>query len=781
MIVIGPAQDILDESYLVSIESRGYIQEPGESPIKPASLPIPPPPTPSQLSVPSTPLRKSPIPSSNPVAGSNSVVGTSPGILPDLIPTGHRERVDRYTPAIHPVDPHPGRETVIVEMHPQGVTIRDLVHPSLTEPLKNHQQTSFKIVKLVSDFNHKLSMVHEQFAEDTAQLVEAFRKRTSDILSEGPRCNSSLALSWDQWMTDVMQDSGCHTEIASVLGRAVARTLLEKTFHMKIQSRKVFAQRENYEGLLANTEDNLTKMHNDYRQSWSRHVEQPTQESLALYLEKHNSYVQQIHCTNSMIDHYFVECLPHLQQELDDVYQDVSAVVVDSLTEGAKTIAQKTTGMATRWEKASEVIQKINPEQDLNQFIQSLHLPDFVPITRHSFLPVPSKDANNDQGLPIRTCEVVLDRAVSESARIKYENVRAESKDIEGSIKLGNDALENLVRIQAKNLDQQLYNKANEIQEEISRKRIELRLSQLQLAGVRAQKELFSSKVSSDAESKGQVDGVPSAGPRERKLSNSSTGTNIKSKWVKAFKTIKGKDEIKSKGPGNGAVQIIENSHIFQEYTYKKITPCDVCSQILRGHSRQGLKCKMCRMNVHPDCQDKVVKCQPKSKLLRRQKSASEFDSRGDEPESGGNTRFGSPTGAGREPASPNLVMMDVTSGGGKSTPTSPALLGGVAAIGVPGGGGMITDDMAATALQQRQRRRMGGSYSTYTGPSPNNGYGIASGLGMAIGFSLNNDGDLLDSSGRRIKTDAYTTSVLEGGVGAVVGISPHSQQPRHA
>ena len=26
MIVIGPAQDILDESYLVSIESRGYIQ-----------------------------------------------------------------------------------------------------------------------------------------------------------------------------------------------------------------------------------------------------------------------------------------------------------------------------------------------------------------------------------------------------------------------------------------------------------------------------------------------------------------------------------------------------------------------------------------------------------------------------------------------------------------------------------------------------------------------------------------------------------------------------------
>ena len=33
-------------------------------------------------------------------------------------------------------------------------------------------------------------------------------------------------------------------------------------------------------------------------------------------------------------------------------------------------------------------------------------------------------------------------------------------------------------------------------------------------------------------------------------------------------------------------------------------------------------------MNVHPECQEKVVKCAPKSKLLRRQKSASEFDGR---------------------------------------------------------------------------------------------------------------------------------------------------------
>jgi len=720
MIVIGPANDILDETYLVSTESRGYIQEPGESPITLPSLPPPPPPT--HLS-----------PTSPKDLGQ---------FLPDLIPAGHRDsRSPRPVVFASPKNPHAGRIENIVEMSNQGLAVRDLVHPSLSEPLRNQQQTSFRLVKLVSDFNHQLSKIHEQFAEDTAQLVEGFRKRTSDVLNDGPRCNNSFAISWDHWMNDVMQDSACHTEIASVLGRAVARTLLEKTFHMKIQSRKVFSQRESYENLLAETEDLLSKSHAEYRMAWSRHVEQQSASTLAHYLERHNSYVQQIHATNGMLDQYYAECLPHLLQELDDVHQDVSGVVVDSLTEGANTIAMKTGSMNTRWSKTTEIIRQINPLQDLNSFIQSIHVPEYIPVTRHNFAAPPPKETTNDEqrtsvrfqeiGLPIKTCEVVLDRVVSETARVRYENLRLEVKDVEANIKLLNDALETLIRIQAKNLEQQLFNKANEIQEEISRKRCELRIAQIQLSGLRAQKELFSSKVINEADPKGGVEGVPAGGPRERKLSTSSTGT-IKSKWVKAFKSIKGKGENEKGKPAaaSTAPQIIENSHIFQEYTYKKITPCDVCSQILRGHSRQGLKCKLCRMNVHPDCQDKVVKCQPKSKLLRRQKSASEFDSRTatDQEDESFGSRRGSTSLAPAGLQKRDSLLMKSVSVDGSSQPTK--LLS-------------VAHDRNSMEPSPT-RRRMGGSYSTYT--AGRSGAGIA----------LLTDGDLVDSSGRRIKT-GYT------------------------
>lgn len=46
------------------------------------------------------------------------------------------------------------------------------------------------------------------------------------------------------------------------------------------------------------------------------------------------------------------------------------------------------------------------------------------------------------------------------------------------------------------------------------------------------------------------------------------------------------------------------------------------------GHTRQGLKCRICKMNVHFDCQEKAVKCQTKARLLRRQKSTSEIETR---------------------------------------------------------------------------------------------------------------------------------------------------------
>ncbi|CAB3386608.1 Hypothetical predicted protein, partial [Cloeon dipterum] len=356
-----------------------------------------------------------------------------------------------------------------------------------------------------------------------------------------------------------------------------------------------------------------------------------------------------------------------------------------------------------RYDGLGSLCRGVSGPQDLAHFVRSLQAP---PPTnnKHNFLPpqppqlpTPSAEdaadagaaaASNSGTAPILRNELSLERLASiHPIKPRFDALKKEANDLETQIKQLTDALDNLLRMQQRSVESSLYNKANELQEDISLKRFDLRVAQIHLAAVKAQKELFATKVESGAETS-----------RERKMSSSSTGS-MKSKWLKAFKSLKttsggaaaapkepektraGTSEhastldekkispstsasstgsvtkkpptrpvlskINSKNQMYHAVSAImsmrkngkdaaglagalpeSGAHLFQEYTYKKITPCDVCSQVLRGHTRQGLKCRVCKMNVHVDCQDNAKSCQSKSRLLRRQKSTSEIETR---------------------------------------------------------------------------------------------------------------------------------------------------------
>ena len=123
MIVLNHADLILDETYLVSTETRGYVREPEESPFQPIPSSPPQPPEDTDL-----------LP-----------------FLPDLIPVDHLDidlECSGSNQLAGPSKPHPGREKITVEMGHEGLMIRDLVHPALIDPLRNHQNSTFKLIKL---------------------------------------------------------------------------------------------------------------------------------------------------------------------------------------------------------------------------------------------------------------------------------------------------------------------------------------------------------------------------------------------------------------------------------------------------------------------------------------------------------------------------------------------------------------------------------------------------------------------------------------------------------
>ncbi|XP_038210271.1 uncharacterized protein LOC119831091 isoform X5 [Zerene cesonia] len=506
------------------------------------------------------------------------------------------------------------------------MALRELTHPSHNEQLKNQQQVTFKLVKTVADFTTQLSQVYERHSAELQVLVANFRKRNSELRKERASCPSSLFHTWETFLQEVEADVVGFSNASTSLERSVATPLVEKTFHMKVQARKLFAHREGCEVILGKADDQLNKSRQDYRAAFLNYCDNSSPANLATYYDSHNNYVQQLTATNAMIEQYHTHTLPTILQELEEILTDVTAAVSDAICQDGEIISEKCNHQLRRYESLCAQSRAVSSTADLAHLARTL-LINQPPLRtpKRNFLPPyppepddPPIDVPAEAMPPVLRGEMLLDRMRGGQARLNYEQLRQDAEDLELQIKQLQESLDSLVRLQNRSLENSIYGKVNEIQEEISVKKYDYRATQLHLAAVRAQRELFAAKADSSAP--------------DRKLSSSSTGS-MKNKWLKAFRSLKpptappphaGQDKR------NGAARDMRGgdseAHNFQEYTYKKITPCDVCSQVLRGHTRQGLRCRMCKMNVHTDCMPQVGKCQTKSRLLRRQKSTSEIE-----------------------------------------------------------------------------------------------------------------------------------------------------------
>ncbi|XP_052120030.1 uncharacterized protein LOC113205947 isoform X8 [Frankliniella occidentalis] len=635
------------------------------------------------------------------LALSNGPTVTAPGLLllPEAAPEQAKKRsflTRALRPRSAPPSPrlaHDRSARSTAAMAGSDLSLRELTHPQYNEPLQKHSSVTFRLVRTVSDFTTELSQLYERHAEELQMLVAGYRKRNAELRKDRGACQTSLFQTWDMLLQEVEKDSQAHSDIASVLGRQVARPLLEKTFHRKIQSRKVFGTREAYEQFVAKAEEKLVKARQDYKNAYMSYMASPNTAALATYFDAHNAYVTQLHATNGILEHFGTETLPTLMQELEDIYSDLCATLTDAALQGAEVISSRAQEQQRRYDALAASCRSSSAQADIVQVVRAL-APQGAhphPVVRRHFsaphVPPPDSDApGNDLGNtmlpPALKNELVTDRLASIQVRVQLEALRKEGQDLELQCKQLTDALDTLHRMQQRSLESALFNKANELQDEISVKKYDLRVAQMQMAAVRAQRELFGAKAESASDGSG----------RERKMSSSSTGS-MKSKWLKAFKSLKttGSSSSSSAPPVNPARESERKNqmyhavstimamrkngrdaalgnvemgvHDFQEYTYKKITPCDVCSQVLRGHARQGVKCRLCKMNVHVDCKERVGRCTAKGRLLRRQKSSSEIESRLNQEQD------------------ERLLMARVNA---NSTPLSPAGMGGGLPTGLP-------------------------------------------------------------------------------------------------
>ncbi|XP_018313313.1 uncharacterized protein Stacl isoform X2 [Mycetomoellerius zeteki] len=497
--------------------------------------------------------------------------------------------------------------------------LKDLTQPSLNEPLKQHNGVALKLVQTVSEFAQELGAAMESHSANVRRLVDEFRGRSGDSRIDV----GGMRRVWESLLRQVEADAASHLDLAAVLQQQLSRPTLEASFHRKLQSRKVFAHRDAYEQVVSKTEEKLQRARLDYKRAYAALLTNEAgggaeQELKRAYLESHNAYILQLRATNAITERYQCHCLPGLLGEIAEVYEELCGLACKCVAGISDAAGERSGEQAKRYQIVAKEAQAVIPSNDLQVLARNLSAnatprkpprrlyvapapPEQIPMERISQIPT-----LRDELVPTGTSTLPL----MEDLKHEYDSLNQEIGRLQ-------DSLDALVRMQRKSAESNLYTKVAELQEDISLKRLDLGVAQLRLSAVQAQKELFGGGEA------GQPDGMTS-----RKMSNGSTGSP-KLKWLKAFKSLKTSSPTTPPLSDKKSLES-EGGHTWREYTYRKITPCDACGQVLRGHSRQGVRCRGCKANAHTDCINMVqpVLCPslaPKKgggiPLLRRQKT----------------------------------------------------------------------------------------------------------------------------------------------------------------
>ncbi|XP_078041095.1 SH3 and cysteine-rich domain-containing protein isoform X2 [Augochlora pura] len=501
--------------------------------------------------------------------------------------------------------------------------LKDLTQPGLNEPLKQHNAATLKLVQTVSEFTEMLGTIMEDHSANVQRLVDKFRSRSEDTRLD----TGGVRRVWENLLRQVEADALAHLDFAKILQQQLSRPTLEASFHRKLQSRKVFAHREAFEQVVAKSEEKLQRARADYKRAYAAllTLEGGSEQDLKrAYFEAHNAYVLQLRATNAITERYQTRCLTGILGEIAEVYEDLCGLACKCVTGFSEAVAERSREQAKRYQAISEEAQIVAPLTDLQILARSLAAtatPSKKPARRLFVAPGPPEQVPMERINQVPPLRDEL-APTGTSTLPMMEDLRREHDALSQKISGLQEALESLMRMQRKSAESNLYTKVAELQKDISMKRFELGEAQLNLAAVQAQKELFGSGEA------GQPDGVSS-----RKMSNGSTGST-KHKWLKAFKSLKTSSPTTPPSTDKKSLES-EGGHIWREYTYRKITPCDACGQVLRGHSRQGVRCRGCKANAHTDCIHLVQPTMCPSlaskksggiPLLRRQKTQAQVD-----------------------------------------------------------------------------------------------------------------------------------------------------------
>ncbi|XP_072163204.1 uncharacterized protein [Diadema setosum] len=495
-----------------------------------------------------------------------------------------------------------------------------LARADLTRPMPEPSTACFLHPHMyIADFHSQVSKTHMDFSRSLQSLVETFKEKTLLSKERWQSCKN-LFVVWENLLDSYGSAAQDHNDVGEAVEASVTDQLVESAKNKQQLVRILERYHRDYNGQSQALDSVVEKSEREFVDSFARMtrdgMDNIKNHNTALCYNKLNDYVLQLAAANQLNSSISTAVLPKLISETELVRHEISESGISGVVWHAKVLIAKLSDHIKRLEVVSKRAPSEKPKASSGSSIEA---------KQYTF----SKPEGAMAG-DFSQNRLVLNPATEGVLHDRYETLSQEVQSLESDINSLKDQTNRLKRQYESTKSNPAAN-AHETLVEIHKLRNENRQNEIRLACKRAQLLLFAPEWFKTRLSNGHaVMASPEKG-------GSESGDSIREMGVSS----------------DGGIS--SNSHVFQEYNFIKPTFCDQCKGLLKGIMRQGLRCKVCKSNIHHKCMDTVSACSgpasqegrggkklflrqmsvreirnlpEKRKMLRRQKSSSDLDTR---------------------------------------------------------------------------------------------------------------------------------------------------------
>ncbi|XP_019630038.1 PREDICTED: intersectin-1-like isoform X7 [Branchiostoma belcheri] len=342
----------------------------------------------------------------------------------------------------------------------------------------------------IAEFSQRVAAIQEQNASQIQSVCETFRERNRAMRKDWHEYPDSLFECWDVLLEEVESDAQVSQELASSLVQNVSQPLGQLAESNRGQTRKMHRFRDAYETHIEKAEAELQRVHKEYTEAWlkAKHDSRESHRShyLSVCHNLHNAYLLQLTAVNTFNQAFYTRALPEMVDDLEDLHLEMLTALSMFLGRYAKTAQTKALEKSNRMDMLVQACRTLPNKTDIKELTANF-APDQPqrPIHRYT-KPEPEARADFLQNA------LVLSDATEPALWRKYDMLKKEIEDLEILVQHTDDAIASLESLYRSHTEMQLYSKARETQEDITKKKSDIRMAEAQLSVCRAQMKLFS-------------------------------------------------------------------------------------------------------------------------------------------------------------------------------------------------------------------------------------------------------------------------------------------------